>query len=285
MAKVKITADSTCDLSPELIERYNIDVLPLYVNMGDKSYRDGVDLKTADIYEHVKNGGDLPKTSAPAPADFIEFFKKWTEQGYEIVHFGIGSALSVTYQVATLVAAEFDSVYVVDTKSLSTGFGQMAILASKMADEGKSAKEIYEWFTANIEKFTVIFVIDTLEFLYKGGRCSLLSALGANLLKIKPSIVVTKDGGKMTVGKKYRGKIVRCYEEMVEDELRGKEDLVNTDYIFITHSDNCEPGAVEAVANKINSIVKFDNIYETNAGCVIGTHSGPGCLGIIYSLK
>ena len=201
--RVLIASDSTCDLSKELIEQYGIKILPLGVTLGDKQYTDGVDITPEDIYEEYEKTGRLPKTAAVNIAEFASFYKEFVDEGYSIVMFTIGSSMSSTYNNARLAAEEFDNVYAVDTQNLSTGGGLLVLSACKMAREGKTAKEIAEASEALVDKVDASFVIDNLEFLYKGGRCSALAALGANVLQLKPCISVRN--GKMGVTKKSRG--------------------------------------------------------------------------------
>ena len=277
--KVKIISDSTCDLSPELTEKYGIEILPLGVSLGDKAGRDGVDITPESIYEFVSRTGELPKTSAVNVAEYEDLFRKWTDEGYQIVHFNISSEFSCTHQNARLAAAEFDGVYVVDSRSLSTGQGLIVLHAAELAQQGKSAKEIYEDCCEYLTRVEGSFVIDSLEYLRKGGRCSSVAALGANLLKLKPCIELK--GGKMEVGKKYRGKIGTVMLEYVTERLSGREDLDYT-RIFLTHT-KCNDEDIKAVYDKIVELKpEFKEILETTAGASVTTHCGPGTMGILF---
>lgn len=280
--KVKIISDSTCDLSKELIEKYNISIVPLYVVMNDKTMRDGLEVTPEDIYEYVDKNGKLPSTSAVNIEDYIEIFKYWHEQGYEIVHFDISSEFSSTYRNACMAAEEVGGVYVVDSRNLSTGQGLVVMHGAEMAQSGKSAKEIFEECTALTSKIEASFVVDSIDYLYKGGRCSALAAFGANLLKLKPCIEV-KDG-KMSPGKKYRGNISRVMLSYVEERLKGRNDI-DKSRIFITHT-KCSDEDVKAVKQKILEICPdFKEILETTAGCTVTTHCGPNTLGILFIRK
>lgn len=280
--KIKITSDSTCDLSPELIAKYDIDIVPLYVLMGDKTQKDGLEVTPEDIYAYVDETGKLPSTSAPNLDDFITAFKKWRDEGYEVVHFNISSDFSSSYQNALTAADETDGVFVVDTRNLSTGSGLVVLHAAELARQGKSAAEIKEACDAMTDKVEASFVVDSIDYLYKGGRCSSVAALGANLLKLKPLIEVLD--GKMKAGKKYRGNIDKVIINYVTDKLRGRNDI-DKHRIFITHT-KCSPVTVQQVRQKINELYPgFEEILETTAGCTVTSHCGPGTLGILFVRK
>lgn len=280
--KVKIISDSTCDLSAELIEKYDIEILPLAVSLGDRLGKDGVDITPEDIYSYVSESGNLPKTSALNVADYEEAFRKWADQGYGIVHFNISSGFSCSHQNALIAAQEFDNVFVVDSKNLSTGQGLAVIHGAIMAQNGCSAEEIYNSCTELTSKVEASFVVDKLDYLHKGGRCSAVAALGANLLKLKPCIEVRN--GSMEVGKKYRGKIGAVMLDYVTERLSGRDDLC-LDRIFLTHT-KCDPADIEAVRLKIEELQPgFKEILETVAGSTITTHCGPGTMGILFVRK
>lgn len=280
--KIKITSDSTCDLSPELIKKYDIDILPLYVSMGEETKKDGLEVVPEDIYDHVAKTGKLPKTSAPNLNDLIELFDKWHNEGYSIVHFSISSDFSSSYHSATIAAEEVGDVYVVDSRNLSTGQGLVVLHAADLAAEGKSAEEIKAECDKLTPKVEASFVVDSIDYLYKGGRCSAVAALGANLLKLKPCIDVID--GKMTSSKKYRGKIDKVILDYVKDRLNGREDIVKN-RIFITHT-KCNPETVEAVRNLVNELAPgFNEVLETTAGCTVTSHCGPNTLGVLFIRK
>lgn len=277
--KVKIISDSTCDLSKDLLEKYSIAIVPLYVSVGGDARRDGTEITPDDIYSFVEESGKLPKTSAPNLGDYLDVFRYWREQGYEIVHFNISGDFSSSYRNACMAAEEVGGVYVVDSRNLSTGQGLAVLHGAEMAQNGRSAKEISEECSALTDKIEASFVVDSIDYLYKGGRCSALAAFGANLLRLKPCIEV-KDG-KMTPGKKYRGHISRVMQSYVRERLSGRDDI-DKSRIFITHT-KCSSEDVEAVRQTIFEICPdFKEILETTAGCTITTHCGPNTLGILF---
>ena len=280
--KVKIISDSTCDLSKDIIAKYDIAVVPLYVVINEETKKDGIDASPEDIYEYVEKNGKLPTTSAANLGDYLDVFKYWREQGYEIVHFNISGEFSSSYRNACLAAEEIDGVYVVDSRNLSTGQGLVVLHGAEMAMNGCSAKEIYESCTDITSKVEASFVVDSIDYLYKGGRCSALAAFGANLLKLKPCIEVKN--GKMDPGKKYRGNISRVMINYVIDRLSGRDDI-DKHRVFITHT-KCEKEDVENVRAKLMELCPdFEEILETTAGCTVTTHCGPNTLGILFVRK
>ena len=280
--KVKITSDSTCDLSPELLRHYDISITPLSVCCGEKVGADGTEITPEDIYEFVRTKGELPQTSAVNVIDYIEAFHHLVNQGYCVVHFCISSDFSSTYQNACLAAKEVGNVFVVDSRNLSTGQGLLVLHAAEMAAKGRHAQEIWETCTSLTKHVEASFVIDNLDYLYKGGRCSALSAFGGNLLRLKPCIEV--QDGKMLPSKKYRGKIEKVMLQYVEDRLSGRSDI-DKHRIFITHT-KCSEEAVRAVRDKIlETVPDFEEILETTAGATITSHCGPNTLGILFLRK
>ena len=280
---IKISADSTCDLSPALIAQYGIDITPLYIVRGEETLRDGVDIVPEEIYEYVRKTGKLCHTAAVNVSDYITFFKAQLEEYDAVIHFTISSDMSGCYQNACIAAQNFPGkVFPVDSRNLSTGIGHLVLDAADMAAEGKmTAQEIVDALNEKKAKLDVSFVLDTLEFLKAGGRCSAVAAFGANLLGLKPSIEV-KDGA-MGVGKKYRGNINKCYVQYIKDRLSGRDDI-DTKRIFITDS-----GLPEEVRAELEEVVRscqpFENVYHTQAGTTISQHCGPGCMGILYYHK
>lgn len=280
--KVKIISDSTCDLSKELLEKYQISIVPLYVIMNEQMKKDGIEVTPEEIYSYVKEKGKLPTTSAPNINDYLEVFKHWREQGYEIVQFCISSDFSSSYHNACIAAEEIGGVYVVDSRNLSTGNGLLVLHGAEMAEKDFSAKEIAEECTKLTSKVEASFVVDSIDYLYKGGRCSALAAFGANLLNLKPCIEVTE--GKMKPGKKYRGNISRVMLNYVADRLRDRDDI-DKHRVFITHT-KCNGEDVENVRkNLLELYPDFEEILETTAGCTITTHCGPNTLGILFIRK
>lgn len=279
--KVIIASDSTCDLSPELIERYQVKILPLGVNLGDNLYRDGVDITPDEIYVHYEKTGQLPKTSAVNIAECEEFFRQHTEDGSSMVFFTISSEMSSTCSNAKIAAEEFDDVYVVDTKNLSTGCGLLVTAAAEMAAQGRCAHEIAEHCEALANCVDASFVVDNLEFLHKGGRCSAVAAFGANLLQLKPCITVK--GGKMGVGKKYRGKFPSVLQKYIAERIGDASDI-DLDRIFVTHA-GCDEGIVAQCVEQVKSLAPFKEVLVTRAGCTISSHCGRNTLGVLFIRK
>jgi len=279
--KVRITADSTCDLSKELLAEYCVDTVPLYVMLNGESYRDGVGISPDDIFAYVGNGGSIATTSAANVEDYTEFFARRRPDCDGIVHFTISSEISSSYQNACLAAGEFENVFVVDSRNLSTGIGQLVLDAVLMSREGMTAKDIFETVEEKKNRLDVSFVLNTLEYLRKGGRCSALAALGANLLNLKPCIAVRD--GKMGVGKKYRGHLERCLVKYVEDRLADPATVDDT-RVFITDSGMPEE-IRELVRETVLRCVPFKEVLHTRAGCTISNHCGPKCLGILFFRK
>lgn len=276
-----ITSDSTTDLSPELRERYGISVIPLGVTLGDKNYLDGVSITPDEIYAHYDRTGELPKTSGANIGDCIEFFKPFAEAGKTVIHFTISSDMSSTYSNCLMASREFESIYVIDTKNLSTGGGLLCVAAAEMAANGASAEEIVKEIESKVAFVDTSFVIDNLEYLYKGGRCSALAMLGANLLKLKPCIEV-KDG-VMVVGKKYRGKFGDVVKAYVSERL-SNGDGVETDRVFVTHA-GCDDETVNAAVTQIKSLGIFKEVFTTRAGATISSHCGANTLGVLFIRK
>ncbi len=279
--KVKIVADSTCDLNQELLDRYQIEVIPLNVNLGDESFFDGVDIHTPDLFAYYKKTGKLPTTSAPTPAYYEDFYQKWTQEGWEVVHFSISSELTVTPNIAKMAAEKFDNIFPIDSRNVSNGMGILAIKAAELRDEGLSGQEIRERILGMTGKVRTAFIISTLLYMYKGGRCTGVQALGANLLNLKPCIEV--ENGKMGVTKKYRGKLETVLRQMAEDKLKGAENL-DLSRLMVIHYDAGEK-AVAAITEKIRECQNFEEIDLNVCGCSVSVHCGPGTLGIIYMVK
>ncbi|MBR3036801.1 MAG: DegV family protein [Lachnospiraceae bacterium] len=279
---IKITSDSTCDLSKELVEKYDIAILPLTVTLGDRSGFDGIDITPEDIYRYVEETGKLSKTSAAGLIQYQDFFREWREKGYEVIHFNISSEFSSSHQNAYLAAQEIGGVRVVDSRNLSTGQGLTVLQAAEMAKEGASADEIVKTCEEMVGRVEASFVANSIDYLFKGGRCTALAALGANVLQIKPCIEVID--GKMTPGKKYRGKIDRVMRDYVKDRLEGRTDIEKK-RIFITHT-RCAEETVEAIRGMIREYQPdIEEILETTAGATITTHCGPGTLGVLFVRK
>ncbi len=279
MNRVKVITDSTADLSPELQERFNIEVIPLYVLFGDKSYLDGVEITTEELYRKVEENKSLPKTSAPSFGDFYDVFSRWIQEGYDVLCITISSQLSGTHQTARLVAEEFEKgrVWVLDSQNLSTGIGILAIKAAELAQEGKSVEEIYQTITELVPRAKISFIIDTLKYLHMGGRCNSVQLLASNALKIRPQIVV-KDG-TMVVGAKYRGKRSYCLNEFCKDVV-GDGSQISKKRAFVTHS-FCKEEEQEGYRKCLEEL-GVEEVYVNQAGTVISSHCGQGTIGIIY---
>lgn len=276
--KVNISSDSTCDLSKALLEQYKIGITPLYVVKDGVSYADGLEITADEIFAHVRAGGALCSTAAVNVSDYIDFFTRQKESCDEIVHFTISSEMSSCYKNACIAAEEVGGVYVIDSRTLSSGIGHLVLDAAELALEGKSGSEIFEQMESKKSKLNVSFILNTLEYLRKGGRCSTIAALGANLLQLKPCIEVHE--GKMGVAKKYRGKLSGALEQYVKDKL-ANPDTVDPHRIFITDS-GVSDETFELVRKTILSCIPDAQIHHTRAGCTISSHCGPQCLGILF---
>ncbi len=263
------------------MERYEIDTFALPVNLGDKPCLDGVDVQPDDLYEYYRTTGKLTTTSAPSVLEYHDFFKPYAEQNLSVIHFSISSEMTITHQNCRTATEEFEDFYAIDSRSLSSGMGRLAIEAAMMAQEGMEAPAIVEKINGMRGKMEVSFILDTLEYMWKGGRCSGVTALGANMLKLKPCIEV-KDG-KMEVGKKYRGHLGNVHDEYIETKLKGRTDL-DLSRIFITHSGIEQQYLNRAVA-KVRQVQPFGEVIVTRAGCSVSNHCGPGTLGIIFMKK
>lgn len=279
--KIIISSDSTTDLSPELKERYNIKTIPLGVSLGDETYFDGVDITPDDIYEYHKKTGVLPKTAAANVNDCVEFFKPFVDEGKTVIHFSLSSEMSSTFNNSRIAASEFENVFVIDTKNLSTGGGLLVVAAAEMAAKGMDAKDIVEEIEKMVPCVDASFVIDNLEYLHKGGRCSAVAMLGANLLKLKPCIEVKN--GKMGVGKKYRGRYGDVLKTYVEERIGDASDIV-LDRVFVTHA-GCEEEIVNSVLEQVKNIAPFKEVFLTRAGCTISSHCGADTLGVLFVRK
>ena len=276
-----ISSDSTTDLSPALRERYNISILPLGVTLDDKTYFDGVDITPDDIYKYHDETGVLPKTAAANVGDCMDYFEKLTRDGATVIHFSLSAEMSSTYNNAVLAANDFENVYVIDSRNLSTGGGLLVIAAAEMAADGMDAKSIIEKIEQLVPCVDASFVIDNLEYLHKGGRCSAVAMLGANLLKLKPCIEVKN--GKMDVGKKYRGKYGEVLKQYVAERIGDASDIDLT-RVFVTHA-GCDPEIVDSVVSAVKSAADFKEVLLTRAGCTISSHCGKDTLGVLFIRK
>ncbi len=277
---IQITSDSTCDLGSQWLQAHQVEILPLYTMMGGNTYRDGVDITPADIFRHVDQGGDLCATAANNVEDYHQFFSQLLESCDAIIHIDISSDFSSCYQNACAAAMEFPGrVFVVDSRNLSSGHGLIVCEAVKLAEQDQlSPAEIADALRELTGRVETSFLLDRLDYMRKGGRCSAVVALGANLLHLKPCIEVVD--GKMRVGKKYRGSYEKCILQYVRDRLENRDDLIY-ERIFITHTP-VEDGLVDKIRAEIQRIAPFTEIIETEAGCTVSCHCGPGTLGILF---
>ena len=281
MNNIVITSDSTSDLSSELRQRYNINILPLGVTLGGKVYKDGVDITPDDIYAHHDKTGELPKTTAANVDEFYNFFKKFADEGKTVIHFDISSGMSSTFNNARIAAEEFENIYVIDSANLSTGIGLLVVAAAEMVNEGLEAEEIVAKINDMVPKVDASFVIDNLEYLYKGGRCSALAAFGANMLKLKPCIEVKN--GAMGVSKKYRGRYADVLKTYVSERLGDGSDIDNS-RVFVTHG-GCDEEVVKQVVEQVKESGIFKEVFLTRAGCTVSSHCGANTLGVLFIRK
>ncbi len=279
--KIKILADSTCDLSPELLARYDIDLARLSVIKDGEAFVDGLTITPADIFAHVEAGGDLCSTNAFNIDGYQQLFEKYAKEYDGIIHINIGSGFSCCYQNACIAAEDFPNVRVIDSKNLSTGQGLVVLEACRLAETCEDLDEIAQKLNEFLPKVEASFLLDQLKYMVKGGRCSSVAALGANLLNLKPCIEVRD--GKMSAVKKYRGSYAKCLANYVKDRLADREDIRRTE-LFLTHSpiaDDC----LDAVKDAVEAYGNFETVYETEAGCTVSCHCGPGTLGVLFVRK
>ncbi len=281
MKPVILTSDSVCDLPEDLRRELGVKVIPLTVVEGEEPFKDGLGITPDQIYERYEKEGLLPKTTAISPQEFLDFFGPLVEEGYEVVHLDISAKLSGTYQNACIAAGELEGVYVIDTCHLSTSMGLMLLEGARLRDEGRSAREITEHLEAFKEKLVTTFVVDNLEFIWKGGRCSGVTALGANLLKIRPCLGMQE--GELKVGKKYRGSMEKVYEQYIRDVLSLKN--IDTRAGVLVHSGGIDPEVLARMEALVRELVSFDTLYVARAGCTVSSHCGPGTLGVLFALQ
>ena len=279
--KIKIISDSTCDLSKELLEKYDITLVPLTIVKNGQSFSDGVTITPAEIFAHVAAGGDLCSTAALNMDEYMQVFGQFTSDYDGVLHINIGSGFSSCYQNACLAAEEFDNVRVIDSQNLSTGQGLVVLKACELAKTCQSLDELHDRVQAFTERVEASFLLDQLAYMVKGGRCSSAAALGANLLNLKPCIEVRQ--GKMGVVKKYRGNYAKCLANYVKDRIADRDDL-ERDTLFVTHTPVTD-ACLEAVKNAVDTYADFENIYWTEAGCTVSCHCGPGTLGVLFVRK
>jgi len=278
--RIKISADSTCDLPAAIAEKYNIGIQPLYVVKGGESHRDGVDIAADEIFRHFEKTGQLCTTAAVSYGDYLDVFSEYLKEYDAVIHFTISAAMSSCWQNANLVASELGNIYVVDTENLSLAIGVLAVIAAEMAEEGKEVQEILDLVNDLKKHMDVSFVVDTLEFLHKGGRCSALAAMGANILRLHPCIEVS--GGTLGVGKKYRGSMEKCLPAYITDRLNLSE--YDRTLAWVVDSGVDEKVRDAAIA-QLKEEGNIKNVMHSPAGCTISSHCGPGTLGFLLFRK
>ncbi len=279
--KIKIISDSTCDLPKSLAEKYDVTISPLTVIKDGESYKDNVTITPDEIFAHVAAGGSLCSTAAGNVADYQDLFAQFAGDFDGILHISLGSGFSSSYQNACLAAVEFDNVKVVDSQNLSTGQGLVVVYACKQAQNCENLEQLHADVQAFASRVEASFLLNRLDYMVKGGRCSAAAALGANLLNLKPCIEVKN--GKMGVVKKYRGNYAKCLANYVKDRLDGREDLTG-ELLFLTYttvSDDCR----QAVLDAIEQYGNFEEMVECTAGCTVSCHCGPETLGILFVRK
>ena len=279
--KIKILSDSTCDLSQELLAANDITLVPLTVIKNDEQFKDGVTITPDVIFQHVASGGSLCTTSANSVGEYQEWFEKYAGDYDGVIHINIGSGFSSCYQNACLAAEDYPNVRVVDSMNLSTGQGLVVLEAARLAKDATDLDELANALRAFTTRVEASFLLSRLDYMVKGGRCSAAAALGANLLNLKPCIEV-KDG-KMTVVKKYRGNFDKSLPMYVKDRLSDREDLTR-DILFVTKTP-VDDVSYAAVMKAVEQYGNFKTVYETNAGCTVSCHCGPGTLGVLFVRK
>lgn len=278
--EIVITADSTCDLPDYIVQENEIIIFPLSILLGENSYLDGIEIHPNDIYEHVEKTGELPKTAAVTPQQYIDVFKQLTDEGKAVVHIGLSSAISSSFQNAVVAASEFENVYCVDSKSLCTGMGLLVLKACDLRNKKFDAKKIARRLEGLVSKVHTTFVLDNLEYLHKGGRCSAVARFGANVLGLRPSIAVSTETGKLDVAKKYRGKIDIVYKQYIADCFQNSNKADKT-RVVIANSGGVSADII-AYAKGIAEGKGFKQIITADAGCTISSHCGPKTLAVFY---
>ncbi len=279
--RIKISSDSTCDLPANLVQEHNIAIFPMIVNKGEESFRDGVDITPEDIYAHVAAGNPLCTTSAVPVGEYEEYFAKLAKEYDAVIHINLGSGFSSTHQNACIAAEDFPNVYVIDSCNLSTGQGHVVLEACRLAQTETDMDVLCEKLREFASRVDASFLLDRLDYMVKGGRCSSVVALGANLLRLKPCIEVVNN--KMVTAKKYRGSYTKCMDAYVRDRLASMDGLCDNE-IFITHT-KVSDEAIEAAHNAVKECGSFQTTYESTAGCTITCHCGEGTMGILYVRK
>ncbi len=286
--KIILSADTPCDIGDALKERYQVSLYPLHIILDEKQYTDGLDITSAQLYEAWWKHKLLPRTAAINPEEYQSYFASFLDQGYEVIHVSLGSGLSSSNPNAQLAADALKSkgnIYVIDSCSLSTGFGLLVCEAGERIKAGMPAKQIVEEVTALSQDTRASFILDTLEFMRAGGRCSSITQIGAALMNLKPTIIVKNERqGSMVVGKKYMGKLAPSLMKYVDDQLKDRTDLV-LDRVFVTHSGMDDPAIIERVVARIRELQPFGEVIVTQASCTVSCHCGPNTLGVLFLTK
>ena len=278
---IKITSDSTCDLSEALLRQWNISLIPMHILMGEESYLDGVTIHPADVFAHAQNGGKMPKSAAPNLVEYTDFLAPFARDYDAVIHINVGSKFSSCFQNARLAAQEFGNVYVVDSENICTGQGYLVLQAAKWAADGLPPKNISMRLQGLAKRVELSFVLNQLDYMAKSGRCSGVLAFGANILGIKPSLAVID--GELKVVRKYRGSLPICVGKYITDQLANREDI-DRSMVFIS-STQAKPGCMEAIKAGLRQYGNFENVYETDIGTTIGGYSGPGTIGVVFARK
>ena len=281
--KIILSADSTCDIGKELKEKYNVQFYPFHISLDGKQYMDGIDIFPDDIFKKYNEKGVLPKTAAIGSGEYIEYFRPFVEEGYEVIHLNLGSALSCAYQNCLLAAKELGHITPIDSCNLSSGIGLLVLEAARLIDLGLSVENIANEIKSLTSKVHSSFILDTLKFLSAGGRCSSIVSIGANIFKIKPCIMVNNKDGSMSVGKKYRGELSKVLHAYVDDILADCKNI-RKDKIFLAQA-GLSPELFQQMYERFKSINYFDKIYRSTACCTISSHCGPNTFGVMYISK
>lgn len=283
MPKIILSADRTCDIGPELQEKYSVNLISYSITLNDKKYMDSVDIFPDDLYAAFRKDGTLPKTSAINPQEYIEYFSQWTDKGYEVIHITLSSAITSSYQSCLLAAAELPGVHVIDSRNVSSAIALLVIEAGERIAQGLPAEQIVEEVSALRTKSHCSFVLETLDFMKAGGRCSGVAALAAGMLGLKVSIEVNNETGELHAAKKYRGNMDRVLAQYVSEQFEKYPDI-NPERMYITHSGVPEE-RLAAVKKQVEDTGLFKEIYTSRASCTISTHCGPGTLGVLFLEK
>ena len=279
--RIKITADSTCDLSEELLKKWDIALMPMHILMGGESYLDGITVRPADVFAHVDAGGQTPKSAAANPVEYIDFFEPFATEYDAVIHISVSSKLSSCYQNARLAAQEYDNVSVIDSENICTGQGYLVLRAAKWAADGLTARNICMRLQSLANRVELSFVLNQLNYMAKSGRCSGVLAFGANILGIKPSLAIID--GELKVVRKYRGSLPICVGKYITDRLVERDDIEDS-LVFIS-SCQPKPGCMDAVKAGLKKYGSFKECHETDIGTTIGGYSGPGTIGIVFARK